>query len=339
MTLQTFFKRFVPPLEQEMMDVVQVTGEHYAPFIGMLHYHLGWVDDAFQPCQAHGGKRIRPVVCLLTCQACGGDWRQALPAGAAIELLHNFSLIHDDIEDDDRIRRGRATVWAIWGEAQGINTGDAMLAMAQLAGLRLAKRGVAPETTVAALELLNRTCISLTSGQFLDIGFEQRDDVSVDEYLSMIEGKTAALVSCSCEMGALVAGGTAGQQEILHRFGRHMGLGFQMRDDILGIWGDPEVTGKAAGADIQRRKKSLPILLGLERSEELRALFEKDSLSEADVEEAKAILTETGCLEDVENRERVHYDQAVAALDELDVEGGAVDALRELAEKLLHRNY
>jgi len=336
-SLEPFFTRYLPPLEAEMRTVVQSTDPRQGALFGMLHYHLGWADAAFNPCHTETGKRIRPVLCLLSCEACGGDWQQALPAAAAVELLHNFSLIHDDIEDGDRTRRGRPTVWALWGEAQAINAGDALFSLAQLALLRLFGRGVPAATVVTAQTLFNETCVALTGGQHLDIGFESHEAVPVADYLAMIEGKTAALVACACELGALVAAAPKDRRASLRAFGRHLGLAFQMRDDILGVWGDPAVTGKPAGADIARRKKSLPILHGLAQSEALRALFARRELSEADVREATALLDEAGSRAFAEGLAEEHHSRALDALAEAGLQGPAAQALHDLAQSLLSR--
>lgn len=337
MSLESFLDRYILPLEAEMRAVVQASDPATAGLFGMLRYHLGWVDATFIPCQAQTGKRVRPVLCLLACQACGGDWEQALPAAAAVELMHNFSLIHDDIEDRDRTRRGRPTVWALWGEAQGINAGDTLFALAQLALARLTGRGVPASTTVAAVRLFNRTCLALTSGQYLDISFESRESVPVSEYLAMVEGKTAALAACACEMGALVAAAPVPQRERLRAFGHHLGMAFQMHDDVLGIWGDPQVTGKPVGADIARRKKTLPILHGLERSGELGALLAQETLAAAEVRRATRLLEETGSRAYTEGLAREHHAQALAALEQTRLSGPASRALRELAQALLER--
>jgi geranylgeranyl diphosphate synthase type I len=349
MSLETFFDRYLPPLEAEMRAVVHTADPRHANLFGMLRYHMGWADAAFNPCQARTGKRVRPVLCLLACEACGGDWEQALPAAAAIELLHNFSLIHDDIEDRDETRRGRPTVWSLWGEAQGVNAGDTLFALAQLALLRLFERTVPATTVVAALRLFNQACVALTGGQYLDIGFEScsplQHTVSIADYLAMIEGKTATPVACACEMGALVATapdsvagpGSSVQREHLRSFGRHLGLAFQMRDDVLGIWGDPALTGKPVGADIARRKKSLPILHGLERSAELRALLAQETLSAADVHRATELLQGANSREYAERLAQEHHAQALAALEEVNLQGPAAQALQELAQRLLSR--
>jgi geranylgeranyl diphosphate synthase type I len=335
---ERFFERYLPALEEEMRTVVRAHDSRRAALFGMLRYHLGWVDATFEPCHARSGKRLRPLLCLLACEGCGGAVDQALPAAAAVELLHNFTLIHDDIEDQDRTRRDRPTVWSIWGEAQGINAGDTLFALAQLALLRLQDREISASVVVHAARIFNETCIALTGGQCLDIGFESRKDVSVEDYLAMIEGKTAALVACSCEIGALVAGAPEAQQYHLRAFGRHSGLAFQMLDDILGIWGDSAVTGKPVGADIARRKKTLPLLHGLERSPELRSLLTSEALSVADVRHATDLLDEVGSREYTERLARQHHREALAALERAELRREAARALQELAQSLIGRS-
>ena len=337
MLLEKDLKRYLSSLEAEMSTVVQPTDSRHAELFGMLRYHLGWADSSFEPCHAPSGKRVRPVLCLLTCEGCGGDWEQALPAASAIELLHNFSLIHDDIEDQDHTRRGRATVWSIWGEAQAINAGDAMFTLAQIALLRLVERDVKAKAIVEAAAMFNRTCLALTEGQYLDIGFEGRAEVSTGDYLAMVEGKTAALTACACEMGGLIAEAPQVQRERLHAFGRCLGLSFQMKDDILGIWGDPELTGKPVGADIIQRKKTLPLVHGLARSAELRDLLAQESLSEAELDRAKRILDETGSREYTLRLARENHTQALTALNEAKLREPAAHLLHELAQKLLGR--
>ncbi len=342
--LESFLARYRPALEAEMRAVV-ARGGPASELFGLLRYHLGWADPALQPVQAESGKRIRPALCLLACEASGGEWVRALPAAAAVELVHNFSLIHDDIEDRDATRRGRPTLWALWGEALAINAGDALFALAQLALLRLAETTGDAATTVAAARLLNRTCLALTEGQHMDIGFERQTEVSTAAYLAMIERKTAALVACACELGARIAvtehdngERLEAQCRALGAFGRHLGLAFQIEDDLLGIWGDPARTGKPAGGDLARRKKTLPILHGLAHSAELRALLAQETLDEEGIRRAGAYLEAAGSREYAERLAAEHHAQALEALAEAGVQGPAAEALRDLAESLVGRS-
>ena len=329
-----------------MRSVVRTEDEAHAEFFGLMQYHLGWVDPSFKPDRACAGKRVRPILCLLVCEACGGDWEQALPAAAAIELVHNFSLIHDDIEDQDKVRRGRPTLWVLWGEPRAINAGDGMFASSQIALLRLGERGVPSRTVVEACQLLNQTCLDLTSGQHLDISFERETDIATEQYLRMIDAKTAAVVACACELGALVAACEDPetithdtQRERLRDFGRHLGMAFQIRDDILGIWGDPATTGKPAGADIVQRKKSLPILHGLAHSAELRELLAKASFSSANIHRATRLLQDVGSREFARQEAQRHHDQSLTSLVDARLHGAAAEALHELAQTLLSRDH
>ncbi|MBK8047378.1 MAG: polyprenyl synthetase family protein [Anaerolineales bacterium] len=262
-TLRDFSTRWLPAIESEMRAMLSGDEPALAAYYGMMQYHMGWLNQTFQADHAAAGKRLRPLLCLLACAETGGDPAQALPAAAAIEILHNFSLVHDDIEDGDETRRHRATVWVLWGEPQAINVGDGMFALAFASMQRMTGHKVADATVLRALQIFTETCVALTEGQYLDMSFEQRGDVTVPEYMRMIQGKTAALVGASVAIGALVGGATPAQDASLQRFGQAIGLAFQIQDDILGIWGDPAVTGKAAGNDILRKKKSLPLLHAL----------------------------------------------------------------------------
>ncbi len=315
--LNDFSARWLPILESEMRTVLAgqdtVTAAHY----GMMHYHMGWVDAGFQPVTLPAGKRLRPLLCLMACEAVGGDAMQAVPAAAALEILHNFSLVHDDIEDGDETRRHRPTVWKLWGAPQAINAGDGMFALAFAAMQRLSRRGVAPERTLAALGVFTETCVALTEGQHLDMSFEQRTHVTVAEYLRMIQGKTAALVGASVAIGGLIGAAAPGGDSALQRFGQEIGLAFQIQDDLLGIWGDPAVTGKAAGNDILRRKKSLPILHALNDAANgpaFQALLQQPTLGAADVPEALALLAMAGSHDYAVQQMNAHYAAGLDAL-------------------------
>ena len=322
----------------EMKAVLNATDETPDLFHGMMHYHMGWRDEQLQPADVHAGKQIRPVICLLTCMAAGGDWQQAVPAAAAIELLHNFSLIHDDIEDASPTRRGRKTLWTIWGVEQAINAGDAMFALAHLALNRLVDRGVSAETAVRALRRFDETCVRLTQGQHADMDFETRDSVTVDDYLAMITGKTAVLLSLCTELGALIAGC---DEETVHnyaQFGLNLGLAFQVIDDILGIWGDEAVIGKSASTDILTKKKTLPVLYGLSQNGALRKLYEQEKTDEQFVQKAINVLNKTGSRDYATERATYYSQTALQHLEEAQPSGTAFAALNQLSAMLLHRD-
>jgi geranylgeranyl diphosphate synthase, type I len=248
-----FPARYAADLDRVLRGII---GERDDPIHRMVRYHLGWVDERGRPGQFNRGKGLRSTLCLLACEALGGDHRPALPAAAALDLLHNFTLAHDDIMDRDVLRRGRASVWKLWGVAQAINVGDLLYARAFTALGDLAS----PKTVVAAHRLLADTCVTLVQGQAADIAFERREDVSVDEYLDMISRKTAALIGASLRLGALAAGAPPATRDGLAELGLAMGIAFQIRDDMLGAWGDPAITGKPVGQDLRRKKKTLPVL-------------------------------------------------------------------------------
>jgi geranylgeranyl diphosphate synthase type I len=335
--LQTFAAQMIPAIERELRAVLRADDRPGDPFYGMMHYHMGWANEDLKAASVNSGKRVRPLLCLLACAAAGGDWQQAVPAAAAIEILHNFTLIHDDIQDASPTRRGRRTVWKLWGEAQAINTGDAMFALAHLAAVRLEDRGVPPQVVVHALRRLDETCLELTIGQNADMCFERRDDVTTGEYLAMIDGKTAALVALSGELGALVAGRAAAIVAHYASFGRELGLAFQVRDDILGIWGDEAVIGKSSTTDIATRKKSLPVLYALEQSEAFRRLYRSPASDDEFVSQAVALLDVAGARPFAEGYEAGYAQSALAHLREAIPQGEAAPALRQLAYQLLGR--
>jgi geranylgeranyl diphosphate synthase type I len=233
-------------------------------------YHHGWIDDAGRPVEGRGGKLVRPALALLSARAASGTAADGVPAAVAIEFVHNFSLLHDDIMDGDTVRRGRATAWTVFGAPQAILAGDALLAAAATVLSDTRRAGAAPATRslIAATQ-------RMISGQAADMDFEQRDDVTLAECLRMAGDKTGALLACACALGAELVGGDVTLVRRLAAFGEHVGLAFQLVDDLLGIWGDPAQTGKAAGADIRARKKSLPVVAALNAagSDELRALY------------------------------------------------------------------
>jgi geranylgeranyl diphosphate synthase, type I len=335
--LQSLASEMIPAVEAEMRAVLTADGRQPDLFDGMLQYHMGWVDETLQPVTLNGGKRIRPLLCLLSCQAAGGDWRTAVPAAAAVELLHNFTLIHDDIQDNSPTRRGRETLWRLWGVPQAINSGDAMFAIAHLTLYRLVERGVPADRVVQAARRFDETCVLLTRGQFNDMRFETETAVSVDEYLDMIRGKTAVLLSLCAELGALIAGADAAQVDHYAAFGLELGLAFQVRDDILGIWGEESVIGKSAATDIETRKKSLPVLYGLAQSEALTALYHADPAPADFVTQAIDLLDEAGAHAYAVSHENAYSESALDHLTAVRPSDPGGAALRELALKLLNR--
>jgi len=337
--LESLGKEMRIALNEEMRAVLGADGGVPDLFQGMMHYHMGWRDREMGTANINAGKQIRPVLLLLVCQAAGGDWRQAVPAAAAVELLHNFSLIHDDIEDASPTRRGRETLWQIWGVPQAINAGDAMFALAHVALNRLYDRGVPAERVVRALRRFDETCIRLTQGQHADMNFETRDGVTVAEYMAMITGKTAVLLSLCAELGALVAG--QDEETIAHyaQFGLDAGLAFQVIDDILGIWGDETLIGKSASTDITTKKKTLPVLYGLENSDDLCQLYTQTETDDAFVRQTVALLDQTGARDFAREKAMAYSQSALGNLEAAHPSGIAYTALNQLTNMLLKRDF
>lgn len=332
-------QRYAADLDTTLRGVVALIPDDTPGFGVMARYPLGWVDEFDQPHLHPTGKRIRPLFLLLCAEAAGGDWRQALPAAAAVELLHNFSLVHDDIQDDSPIRHGRPTVWKIWGNSNAINAGDALFSLAYCALENLSSTGVSPETLVKIWRIFNTTNLELTRGQHLDMRFEKQANVSVDDYISMIKGKSAALLGACAQIGALIATGDEKLAEEYASFALNMGIAFQIRDDILGIWGDSGLTGKSTATDIISRKKSLPVLYALTKSEPLAEIYQRTQLSDEDVTEAVTILDSLGAQEYTQKIESHFYEQAIQALNQAEPQGEAAVWLRQFVDILFQRSY
>jgi len=329
-------KPLLSGVEQELQkQVSRLDASRTKHFYEMLTYHMGWTGDDAGPDAA--GKRIRPLMVLLSTSSSGGEWRPALPAAAAIELVHNFSLVHDDIQDNSPKRRGRDTAWVRWGAPMAINVGDALFVIANQAIMDL-KENYAPDVVVSAAEILNNTCLELTRGQFLDMSYEERNDLTVEDYWPMIAGKTAALLSACCHLGSLLGGADQAKQETYRSFGHYLGLAFQVQDDILGIWGDENVTGKSAVSDLVEGKNSLPILAGLGRKGKFAERWLQGPITPQEAEAVARLLASEGGLIAAQEAAKQMTELALMSLREVDAQGEAGDALFQLVDKLLKRD-
>jgi geranylgeranyl diphosphate synthase type I len=294
----------------------------------MVAHHFGWKDGQ------GAGKGIRPLLCLLTCASAGGDWRLAIPAATGIELIHNFSLIHDDIQDGSELRRHRPTVWKLWGDAQAINTGDALFALARLSAHRLTENGIPSEAVLRIQRIVDEACLELTKGQHLDLAFSTSGEDMIDRYLRMIEAKTSSLLAASAAAGAGIAGADAVQLEAYRRFGNLIGLAFQILDDVLGVWGVPDETGKSAIDDLETRKPTFVALYGLTHSPEF-ARFWGDP--EADTTEMRGALEAAGARDAARKEAGARTQAALENLNALHTREPAASALRSMADRLLER--
>ncbi len=314
-----------------------------APFYAQMQYHLGWLDEHGQPDHADSGKLLRPLLVLLSNRALGGTDEQALPLAAGIQLIHDFSLIHDDIEDHSVQRRGRRTLWNIWGLEHGINTGDGMFALAHRAVHGLSDRGVPAERVVGILRRFEDTILRICEGQYLDMQAEGSLDVTEEQYLRMIGGKTAALAAASVGLGAQVATDDRDQIDAMWQFGEALGIAFQMQDDLLDIWGDPAQTGKARANDLVQRKMSLPVIHGLAHAipddrAQFIAIYEQEHRDNRDIDTLLAILARTESQAYVEQLANDAYARAVHTLEQIEpVHASALQALSGMAHDLLGR--
>ena len=308
----------------------------------MMRYHVGMADAQGNAVANAQGKGVRSSLCMFACEALGGDPARALPVAAAVELVHNFSLIHDDIQDGDTERRHRSTVWALWGKPKALQAGNVMRVLADIGAQRLATDRVAPAVAARCGQVLSDACLEMIEGQYLDLEFEGRADVTTADYLDMIGRKTGALIRCAMQLGALAAQDDASTVEAMARCGHYLGLLFQIRDDYLGIWGSEEETGKATGNDLRRHKNSLPLVYAWEHAgpddrERLRVFYSKETVGDDDVESVMGLLEGLGAPEYIQRLAQEQGVMARGALDGVEFVPGAMRELSDLLEFLLTR--
>ena len=305
----------------------------------------GLCDELSVPAEYHfqgRGKGTRPALALLSAEVVGAPPKTGVPGAVAIELIHDFSLIHDDIIDGDAERRHRATVWAKYGTGVGVVVGDALYALA----FEVLLSDPTPPRVRAAKHLAEAVS-AMIAGQSMDMAFGSQPRVTLEQCLAMEQGKTGALLSYASSVGAILAGADDAVIDGLADYGAHMGVAFQAVDDLLGIWGDPERTGKPAGADLRERKKSVPVVIALASgtsvADELAELYSRPHLDDRDVNAARALVDVGGGREGTQALARTHYRLAVSALDSLlqsnGVVAGAVEEMRSLAEFIVGRDF
>ncbi|MEZ4554797.1 MAG: polyprenyl synthetase family protein [Dehalococcoidia bacterium] len=305
------FERYRPLVIDEMRAVV---GDDTTRLSAWMRYHLGWEDAAGRPLDGASGKLLRPSALLLATELVGGSIEEALPAAAAVELVHNFSLLHDDVEDRSERRHGRPALWTFAGVPQAINTGDGMYTLARLAMHRLLEAGLEERRVLESMRELDEACLRLVEGQYLDISFEDRNDVTRAEYLAMTAGKTAAMFSAPFAIGALLGGASGDLVTAFREFGYHVGLAFQAMDDILGIWGEPEVTGKPVGDDLASRKMTYPVIAAMASPAVGAALVEAYAEPTATVESLRELVVQGEGRTHTEHFMQSAVESALAAL-------------------------
>jgi len=329
---------------EEMQDQVSIHLKNITEFLvigyppefqKMVKYQLGLDHNLNNPMT--GGKRLRSLFVLLTSDLFGADWHAALPAAISVELLHNFSLVHDDIQDGSETRRGRKSVWKVWGIPQAINTGDALLNLAYLSVFKIKAR-IDDSKINAILETLQQTCLELTKGQYLDMTFEKEPSIQRTQYLEMIEGKTASLISACFRIGAIIAGAAKGDEETIAKAGRELGLAFQIQDDYLGIWGSEQVIGKSIYSDLMTRKKTYPVILGEEKCGEFATFWKKTKdIQIADAEKIASILEKEGIKEQTAEDYKKKYFEVSELFLKLSIDKNRLSMLRDVIQKLENR--
>lgn len=327
--------------------------EHQQHFSELIDQKLGELNLPEKPASLYepvrytlslGGKRIRPYFTLSACGMCGGKVEEAVPAAMAIELLHNFTLLHDDIMDGADTRRGKPSVFRKWNSSTAILSGDAMYAKAfeQLKYYSHHDR-YSKEDYSGIIEVFLDSALTVCEGQAYDLEFEERESVTIDEYIYMIKGKTAALISGALKLGARVAGASSRMLNELQTVGNHIGIAFQIQDDLLDVIGDPEKFGKQRGGDILEGKKTYLSILSLQRSDEsrkkiLKTIFSKQKPSERDVEKVISLYNELGIVRETTYTVQDHYQSAVKHLDYFE-ESTYKSKLKDFLDRLIYREF
>ncbi len=336
MKLDDFIETMQPAIESRLQEIVnRLDRPHISNFKEMITYHMGWTGKGAGP--AAQGKRIRPLLLLLSCSAAGSEWINALPAAAAIEYIHNFSLVHDDIQDQSELRRGRETVWKKWGIAHAINVGDLLFILAHIA-LNDLDNNFSLDLVEKTTQCVNEACLELSCGQYLDMSYEKYKTLSLEDYWPMVSGKTAALLAACTQIGSTLGGADDSAQIAYRDFGHYLGLAFQAEDDYLGIWGDAALTGKSTDSDLVTGKKSLPILFALNKNGEFsRRWITGGSVRPEEVVDLADLLSQDGAkLYTLEIADQM-TDMALQALRTANPQNDAGQALFELPRRLLNR--
>jgi len=299
-------------------------------------YHLGWTDHEGSPSDAGGGKGVRSAMTVLGAEAVRADAIVAVSGGAAVELIHNFSLIHDDIMDNDRTRRHRRTVWDVFGVADAIIVGDAMHALA----FQMLLEDPNAHSAAATARLAQATS-AMIAGQAQDVALDRSSTATLEQTIAMEANKTGALLAQSVAIGAVLGNADSTAVTALESFGHALGIGFQAVDDVLGIWGDESATGKPVGNDLREQKKSIPIAIALDRGGEIgEAVLTafSEPMSDSGIASLASQLEGVGIRDEVQDLARSYLDQAIGALDEADLDATAKGELVELANFIWTRD-
>ncbi len=341
-SIPAFFGRYQDIIHRSISSALKVNQSDQLQTI--IRYHLGEVDANGAPAQSSKGKALRPVMCLLACQSLGGSIDHALPAATALELIHNFSLIHDDIQDGDKERHGRPTVWWIWGRDKGLVSGNAMRIIADTTLWEMIKQGAGYSKSLSASRLLLQSYIEMIDGQYLDMSFENFLDIKLSDYILLISLKTGALIRCAMELGAFMASDDKVLHKAFRKSGELLGASFQIRDDYLGIWGDQSVTGKSVGADIFRKKKSFPVVYTFDQAKGkdkslLDKIYSEKNLNDEDVETVLKIMYKVGAKQYSEKIAYSKCKEAMKALPVTSISKQGWTEFKELGDFFVSRSY
>jgi geranylgeranyl diphosphate synthase type I len=333
----------------EMRKTIDSYSSANLDIYGMLKYCFGWEDQQGKEISGETGKGLRPALCLFAAEALGGSYYKAIYAAISLELIHNFSLIHDEIQDFDEFRHHRPTLWAVWGPEKALVAGDVLKVIADKSIEDFGKYTVRDENNNFELhrectKLLTEACLQMIEGQYLDITFEKEINVGIDQYLDMISKKTGALIRCSLNLGALIGTKDPNLIRIFKNAGTALGFGFQIKDDILGIWGTEDSTGKPVGSDIKRKKKSIPILHSINSASYkskriLINIFQKEELLDNDIITVLSIMDDTKSLDYSETLAREYCDKSIDHIYSANLTDESMEDFIELAEFLALREF
>jgi geranylgeranyl diphosphate synthase type I len=328
-------KHMLEEFEKQARKAVDETcAGQYSGLGDIFKYQMGWTGQS-----GKSGKRIRPMMLLLTVAGYNEKWDRAIPAAIALELIHNYSLIHDDIEDNSQMRRGVETVWVKWGQPQGINSGDSMLNLAFSVLWKL-ENNYSPQTVIETTKTLQRYSMDLTKGQYLDIDFESRSNVTIKNYIDMVEGKTCSLFKAALEIGGILGESSAQDRMKLQKIGSLLGQAYQIQDDWLGIWGDVSVTGKSNQSDLLERKKTYPVILGLQKNHQFLKLWDQaGNNDQLPILEMAKTLEAEGIKQATESEFNRVYEEAFSLLKLLGKKYKEFEGLSDFIRLLLKRQF
>tara|TARA_B100002003_G_scaffold114322_1_gene105773 strand:+ start:1922 stop:2986 length:1065 start_codon:yes stop_codon:yes gene_type:complete len=338
-SLPNLFQRYRPGIAKALRDELS---QNHVDLYDLLRYYMGWVDENGRLRPAMEGKGLRPTLCLFACEAVGGAAGLAMPAAVALEFIHNFSLIHDDIQDLDETRHGRKTLWAVWGIPKALVAGNALRIVADQVLHQLVAAGLEHKRALIAVGLLTEAYLEMIEGQYLDLSFEGRHDIGMDDYLEMISRKTGALIRCSLALGAVIGTANPATATAFRDCGAALGYVFQIRDDILGVWGDEETTGKPVGADIRRKKNSYPVVFAMEQSKgedarTLNRIYESEQLDGPDVASVLEIMDRVDVRGHAHESAAAYAGAALDSLGAVEMSGPIRQEIEDLTRFLLVR--